>query len=574
MEGREKAVGSAIEALWSRLEGIRNDANWEEKLRAASYLHHRDDYEGTQVEKRTTYDSSAEEYLTTFHDGFVGYLMPQDDTWLSLIPESAVYSSESRAKRREYADIEALDGVDGLLQYSEKLVSAGLSEYADSNYYEMASMALWDWMIFGTLFAMAVDDPREQSTSYLAFDPQEVCVAENHRGKVDVFVRKFRMDARDIVRAYPEARLKNIRGIVEAGGGERTAIEMYEAILPEGYLWIKGENVIVGDGRPFAHVIWCPLASEIVSESGYDEFPVAVASYERTNSVTPYGRSLAEKNLGDIIDLDDMGRSRMVQRQKNENPPMAVPYSLQGQYSSRPGARNMVPDVNQRPVPIYEGFDYSKLVNDIEEKKASLRASLKADLFRTVMGSTDSRKTAYEVSERKNEAMTLLMVSIGSLKKEFIDPIFFRTLKIMNEQGRAPSIDKAYSTMRNITAKRRDFASFLGACRIELSSVFVQRVSAYLQYSGLMAGLNVITAASQVFPTMRFQIDEAKYARYLLYGTSVPKAVIRSKKEAERAAAEYARLQMLQLQSQYNVQNSQAVKNVADAEGIRAGVTA
>ena len=566
---RDKKVGAAVKALWSRLLGIRNNESWKRKLLAASYLHHRDDYPGTSVEHRQTYSTDAVDFLGVFHDGFIGYLMPQDDTWADLVPESASFGKRNGERKREYADLEALDGVEGLLPYAEKCVGAVMAEYASSAYYDQASMAAWDWLIFAVAYFMAVDDPEEGDVGFMCFDPQEVCIAENWKRQPDVFVRHFYMDACDVVRAYPDAEIKTLRDRVENGGGERSDVEMYEVILPRKYLWSGKENLECGpEGMKFAHVIWCESENEIVSESGYEAFPVACARYKRTNSVTPYGKSLAEENLDAIVQLDDMERTRQIMWQKNANPPMAAPHSLQGRYSSRPGAINYVPDMNQRPAPILEGFNYTQMLSDIQDKRERLRQSLKADLFRNVMAMTDSRKTAYEVSERKNEAMTLLLMSIGSFKREFIDPVFFRTISIMNKKGKIPPIEKVYADNTRRTGKAvesRSFDDFLKNCRIELSSVFVQRVSAYLQYEGLMAGVNILTSLVEIFPTARFQIYEDKLTRHLLYGCTFPRSLIRPQKEAKKAEKEYADMQKSQFTAENKVQNTQAEKNQADA---------
>ena len=80
-EERISRIMNAVASLYSELKSIREGANWDRKLLAASYLDHRTDYEGTEVEKRTVYDSSAKTYFQVFHDGFLGYLMPEDDVW-------------------------------------------------------------------------------------------------------------------------------------------------------------------------------------------------------------------------------------------------------------------------------------------------------------------------------------------------------------------------------------------------------------------------------------------------------------------------------------------------------------
>ena len=110
-EGREARIGSAIEALWGELSSIREGANWKNKLLTCSYMHHRDDYEGTLVERRVIYDTSAIQYLETFLDGFIGYMMPMDDTWLSLLPVGSGYGPGADAKRYSYTMPGDLDRV-------------------------------------------------------------------------------------------------------------------------------------------------------------------------------------------------------------------------------------------------------------------------------------------------------------------------------------------------------------------------------------------------------------------------------------------------------------------------------
>lgn len=558
--------------LWGSLVSVRSEASWERKLLAAAYLHHRDNYRGTEVPRRTTYDNTAESFLETYRDGFVGYLMPQDDDWLQLVPRMQSEERKGSFRAGRFAPAISLDSKPGLLKYCEGLTQAALTAYADSGYYQVASMSAMDYLVFGTLYVIAEEDARSSLPYYRCYDPQEVCIAENYRGAVDVFVRRFFADARDLVRQYPDAGLTMLQDIVRAGGGEQSSIECFEAILPKGYLFDGSRAIRCGDGRDYVHLLYIPMEEKLAFESGYDSFPVAVARDGHDNSCTPYGTSVAERNLDDIIILDEMSRIRLEMQQKNVNPPMSVPYSLQGNYSSRPGARNYVSDMSQTPQPILNGFDYSTLINDISDKREQLRMSLRADLFRTVLGSTDSRKTAYEVSEKKNEAMTLLMMSIGNYKKEFIDPIFMRTLAILYRghivEAPSQAVDMDYDT----PVSEKSFMSFLRNCRTELNSVFVQRVSAYLQYDGLVAGLNTLTALMQIMPEAVDNIDKDAFTRYILYGAGMPKAVFLERKEVQKAHEQRAEMQMQQYQAQLAEQQSKATANNAKAEAMQSGM--
>ena len=568
-EGRDKVIGNAVKMLWGSLKGVRDSSNWERKLLGASYVHHRDGYRGTEVESRVIHDSSAIDYLNTFLSGFVGYMMPEDDTWAELVPMTR---NESE-RRWEYASISDLDRSEGLLKEAERCVQGVMQCYASTNYYSEMRMAAKDYLVFGTGYIMACDGGED--VYYRCFDPQEVCIAEDYRRRVNVFVRRFTMDARDVVRAYPEKEWKSLRAAVKANGGEYSAVECYEAVLPMGYLYSGDRAIEFPFGREFVHVLYVDVEGVLAFEHGMDSFPIACIRRNRDNAKTPYGIGLVEECLAIIVELDDMGRIRQVMRQKNADPPMNVPYSLQGHFSSRPGARNYVSDPQNVPTPTIDQYNASELLADIQDMRGQLRSLMGADLFRTVMGSTDSRKTAYEVSERKNEAMTLLQMQIGTFRLEGVEPVFKRTLMILHDHGvirfRDQVVRERDQKDRVVGARKVGFDDFLSACKVELNSVFVRRVEAYLQYQQDVQALQIITTVSQVFPSALLNIDDNMFVRGILYGAGMPKSYMRELSETRRAQQQWAEAQQRQVQAEETVQASEAMKNLAGV-GARGGM--
>ena len=573
---REKGIGSAIEGLWGTLQWIRSSANWERKLLAASYLHHRDGYPGTQVPRRSTYDSSAVNDLNTFLSGFVGYIMPQDDTWADLVPMQSSYGKESDRRRWSYATISDLDSEAGLLKFAERCVSAAMSVFANTDFYPEFRMCAKDYLVFGTGYIMCAESSSGKGVYYRCYDPQEVCIAEDEERRVNVFVRKFTMDARDIVRSYPDKPWTNLRRQIRSSGGERSDIDCYEAVFPKGYVFHNGSPIESTDGRPFTHVMYVAGEGELAFESGYDEFPIACIRRNRDNAKTPYGIGLIEECLDVIIELDDMGRIRQVMRQKNADPPMSVPYSLEGRFSSRPGARNYVSDMSQTPAPVVDHYDANELLADIQDMRAQLRSLIGADLFRTIMGSTDSRKTAYEVSERKNEAMTLLQMQIGTFRLEGIEPVFKRTLVLLERQGLI--VYDGYtkkvrdSKGNTVGASQVSFDRFIKSSRIELNSVFVRRVEAYLQYQQNMQALQILQVVAQVFPGATLNIDENSFTRGILYGAGMPKAYVREISDTEQKQADMAKSMQQQSDAARLQELSAAAKDINGARAEQGGI--
>lgn len=583
MDERGKEIGLAIEHLWSELSAVRRGANWERKLEGASYVHHRDDYEGTEVPRRETYDDSARNFLDTFCDGYVCYLMPQDDQWAELIPWSAG-AGEMRRRRQEYSDISGLDAVPGLLKYNELVSSAVLTQYADSNYYSEVLEAARDFFVLGTCFMKAEEDAAEGEIWYRCIDPQEAVSAEDMRGRVNVVVRKFRCDARDLLERAPQ--LKRIRDIVSAGIGERSMIDCYEAYLPAGYLYSRGERLeLRTGGKPWAYVLYVPIEGEIADERGLDWFPIAVARDRKDNNVTAWGNSLVEANLATIARLDDNARNRMEMAQKNADPPMWVHMSMQGNYSSGPGAQNYGADPAMKPAPIFEGSDYSQLLADIQDDREQLRRNLGADLFRTILSSTDSRKTAYEVSELKNESQALLMMRIGMFKKELMEPMFMHTAMLLEKQGRIKSVAEAVDGVFPGTVDRAgrsvrtgalvSMETYLRSCRMELTSPFIQRLAAYMRQTGLVNGISALGTLMQIFPSASANIKENATVRQFLYAAGFPKSCIEELAETARKQEDYRQMTMQQYQAQQAGVQADAYKKAAEGQqALRMGGTA
>ena len=567
-EERDKSIGAAVRGLWGTLEGVRKGANWGRKLLGASYVHHRDGYKGTQVEERVTHDSSAIDYLNTFLSGFVGYMMPEDDTWAELVPMGR---NESE-RRWEYASISDIDQQEGLLKEAERCVQSVMQCYATTNYYSEIRMAAADYLVFGTGYIMACDGGEELGVYYRCFDPQEVCIAEDAARRVNVFVRRFTMDARDVVREYREKRWPKLEEAVRRNGGEYSAVECYEAVIPSDYLFSDGRVIEFVSDREWIHFLYIADENQLAFEHGMERFPVACIRRNRNNAKTPYGVGMVEECLPVIVELDDMGRIRQVMRQKNADPPMNVPYSLQGHFSSRPGARNYLSDMSNAPTPTVDQYNANELLADIQDMRAQLRSLMGADLFRTVMGSTDSRKTAYEVSERKNEAMTLLQMQIGTFRLEGVEPLFKRTLRILHEHGVVPfrvqPVRRRNERGRIVGAQSVTFDMFLDSSKLELNSVFVRRVEAYLQYQQDIQALQILTSLQQVFPSAVLNIDENLFTRGLLYGAGTPKAYMKELSKTKQEQEQYREMQQSQLQTQQLTELSGAAKNLAGAGGI------
>ena len=222
---------------------------------------------------------------------------------------------------------------------------------------------------------------------------------------------------------------------------------------------------------------------------------------------------------------------------------------------------------NQAPAPAVDHYNANELLADIQDMRGQLRSLMGADLFRTVMGSTDSRKTAYEVSERKNEAMTLLQMQIGTFKQEGVEPVLKRTLYLLERRGWISFEEYERRTRdssgRIVSTDRMTFQKWLAAAHVELNSVFVRRVEAYLQYQQNVQALQIVTAIQPLFPSALLNIDENMFIRSLLYGAGTTKAVMRELADTEKKQADYSKKMNQQAEAERLTELSGAAKNLS-----------
>lgn len=556
MDGRERAlheeIGREIERLYGQLLSRREESNWEGKLRVCSYLHHRDNYRGTHVERRVTHDSSARQYFGTFRDGMVGYIMPSDSTWSRLLP----FGDVGDAGTESFTDV---DRRSRLWVVLEKMNRAVLQEYAVSNYYTEIKEAMTDLYMTGSCYFMVLER-MDGPVYYKCIDPQEAVVAENGFHEVDVFARKMDVEAVDLVRMFPDAELRNARESVRKGSGDTMRYTYIEAVLPSDYLYSHSteEPFKIGKGKRYAHIVYVPEERELVLDKGYDEFFISVCRYGKENDKSAYGTGLAEANLDDIIKLDDYAKNIMKTGQRIADPPVNIPPPLKGKFSAKPASINVVPDMSQQPqVMDYTSANYSYFINLYQEEKANLRTLLKADLFTTVMSSTDSRKTAYEVSERKNEALTLLALSIADLNRELITPVYKKTLKIVLRRRAA---------LRGMVREFGGMDEFIDRhLEVALDSVFVRRLQNYLNTQGLATGIGNVAAVMQIAPETSLNFNWDDIVRKLAVGSGF---------EAEDLV-EYAQVQnqkkrMAEAQQQKSDAENAQVTAKANAENAKA----
>lgn len=180
---------------------------------------------------------------------------------------------------------------------------------------------------------------------------------------------------------------------------------------------------------------------QVLSESGFQEFPAACPRWEVTGNEV-YGASPAMESLGDTKQLQMQERRKAQAVDKMSNPPLVGPPSLkQAAVQSLPGGITYLDSqsAGARLEPLYQVEPrIRELYEDISQTERRIRESYFADLFQMMTLSDRRQITAREVEEKHEEKLLMLGPVLERQHNELLDVVIDRTFAIMSRNGLIP----------------------------------------------------------------------------------------------------------------------------------------
>lgn len=506
--------------FYNELKQVRDESQWERKLTAASYLHHRDGYKGTLVETRETNDSSAVSFLETYVRGMLGNLLPREQNWAKFLPAGIIRTGGKNSRPEIYTRYKHLDSNRELYENLETLTDLVFVALEQSNFYESMNMYMTDAAVFGTGFMLVIDEwghkrkLRGNQTFKLRFqvvDPQECVISEDEHLQPDTYVRHFYMSPLQIFKRWGVRLNGNAEGVLSFAGTSSDQVEVYEALVRRDF--VDDEDGEETD-RPFVYVVYIPQYDkdspvEKKRVRDFCLFPLAVG---RDSDKSPYGKGIGTKSLDTMVVLDEYAESALAMGQRAGKPPLLVPYTMKDNFQARPGTYTPYLDENQRAYRIFEGENPSVLLTMIQDQRESLKRLWYADLFTAIMQSNDSRRTAYEISETLKQVQDLLKDHIYSLEN-VISRILIHVAHIVLEQ---------VQYIGGVTEENeRMLRNVLPNCRVAFNSTFMNMMQSYMNTQGLTSVLNLIISLLQAGLKIDQNFDINGIVRQIAAGNGV-----------------------------------------------------
>lgn len=422
-----------------------------------------------------------------------------------------------------------------------------------SNFYSEMWMYIYDGLTIGTAPLYSEEDMSTGKIVFESIHPGEAYIAENRYGDVDIFHRKRKMSARQLVQMFG---VENLTPAIKTMYETQpfTEFEIIHAVFPrEEY----DSRLKDAKNKRYASVWMLKDGSHICKISGYDEFPYSCWRYMR-NGKEPYGISPAMLAMSDIQGLNLMSKTILGAAQLAVDPAYNIPAYLEGKVQLKPRGLNYMRDYNDRISPVNTGSNFPVGLDREQAKQAAIKERFHVDTFLMLsqaQGKGD--RTAFEVNEMMAEKAAVLGAELGPLNTE-LDKILDRVYSLEVAAGRMPQPPDELVALAEQDSHLRFDPMYMGP----LAQAQKERFSK----DGIRKFFMDITPILQVKPDILdgYNLDAA--GEIIAEISNIPAEMIRTAEERDeiRAARSQAIAQEQQKEDMMNA--AEGVKTLASAD--------
>lgn len=513
-----KEVRERYEQVWKRINELvvprRSDFDWEN--------HNSKSYDVNMK----IYDNHAGQMVNNAADSLLGNTMNRGNLWFKL-----------------HSPDPDLDRMRAFRLHIEQVEYVLYSLLRNSNVYEVGNDAVLDAMTIGHTCVYREVDYDNKRIMYSARHPKEIYFSEGRWGRVDTVVRRFWMEAREVVKEYKKDGYLTEKFLKEADDKPYEMISLIHLCRPRED---RDLSKIDAKNKAFESTTIIEDHGCVVRESGYDRFPYPAVWRWRVNTGEIYSRSPSWDALPDIIRLQEISKSMMKFVQLSVEPPLMYPLEMKGKIDLRPRGMTPYTDPNRGIKRTHDLQNAYPLGLDIiQNLKEQISQAYYADVFQMLSLTMDRDKTATEVQELSAERSALLTAVTERFNAEYSGPIIADVYDIAYENGWLPEVPP-------------ELARYDLRVQIEFLGPLAQNQRRFFLNTGFNTAITHAMTLGQLFPESLDVFDPEKIARHSAYITGMSEKVYRSPQEVARIRRAREEMMEQQMQAQQQQANAQA----------------
>lgn len=382
-----------------------------------------------------------------------------------------------------------------------------------SNLYNALTMQYGELSVYATS-PLGIFENYDNVIRAFPFTAGSYYVASDENLRVNTLYRQLPMTVQQMVGQFGIKKVSNpVRELYNNGQYDEW-VDVCHAIEPNNARSLELRDSI---NMPYRSIYWekqSDKQEELLGQSGFQEFPVMCPRWEVT-STDAYGSGPGMDALGDAIQLQDEQKHKGMGIQKQVNPPMQAPTSLQKKgASSLPGSVTYVENPGAFTPAYQVQIDLGDLKEDIFEVRQRISRSFHEDLFLLLAQDNRSGVTAREVQEKHEEKLIMLGPVLERLQDELLDPLIDRTFNTALRAGILPPPPQELQG----TQLQVEYVSILAQAQRAVGLASIDRM------------LNTTVGYSQADPSVLDNIDGDAVVREYHDALGVPQRLLRDEK--------------------------------------------
>lgn len=470
-------------------------------------------------------DNTCRQAITVFSSGMLSGVSPPSDQWFQL----------RIADNSGGADIEKYRPV---AQWLEQVETVFRKDFIKKNFYTQQVSSYKHIGLYGMQAMLVGESPKGQGTYYRDVPVDEIYVANDFAGRVNVVFREMNITLQHALQMFGK---DNLSPLLQKLAEEKNAnlqdlVTIIHAVIEKspGY-----ENIIGNNTLEYASYYFEPGEEHLISEGGFESIPYIVTR-AYSDGRSPYSISPGTIALSDVLMINEIKRLMLQAGQLSVSPPMLMPdRGLVGRLNYNSGALNMY-----RKDGSVDASDFQplKLVGDfklgmelMQQAQKDVNAGFFVDLFLMIHNRTQAGKgtpTAMEIEQLATEKSFLLAPILINQQQENFNRLFERVFEIKKKERGA--IPPPPPELQNADIE------------IEYVSPLIRAQQATKTQEMLQA-MQEVSMIGQVYPQVMDIMDGDAFARNVLENRGVPQSCI-------RAVQEVMQLRQQKMQAQEDAQ--------------------
>lgn len=330
---------------------------------------------------------------------------------------------------------------DWLYLFNERLTTVNLQ----SNFYNVAPTLYGDMGVFG-IGAIGLFPDTEDLYRFYSFPIGSYWLACNERGVVDTFMREFEMTVRQLVTRFGDPTDMTEKRWEKFSLTVKTLWEKSEYETPIRVTMVIRPNpnydprrleakckrfcglYFETGGASLSGTLDTSISEQFLEETGYDLFPLLVPRWDITGKDV-YGTSCPGMDaLGSIKELQSLMKKKAKGLNKQLDPPLTGPTSMQTQKASLISGDITYVDVRegmQGLRPIHETrFSHADVRSDIQDLEQRIERTFYVDLFMAITRMEGVQpRIERELIMRHEERLLELGPVLERTNDEVLDPL-------------------------------------------------------------------------------------------------------------------------------------------------------